>query len=243
MCLIVRGRIGDLLSLDLTSAQVLNSDGWGIHTARNLAYSFSSPEKDIVKFLSRKRMETVATIHFRFATHGTVNLMNAHPFTLGEKEFLMHNGVLHGEHFEHKTESDTMRLAEILRDAGPLARDYILSSLVETEWYSNRFCVLKGNTWTKFGDWHYDKASKTWHSNRTLLGGYKSFVPTKKGIISHSALDDDETCGDYEMKWDKGMEAWVPKTPAASVTRGHIYDIDEDELYLQQIDPFYSKSN
>ena len=232
MCLIVRGRIGDLLDLDLAAAQRQNSDGWGIHTSRNLAYSFSSKEKDIVKFLSKRKKETVATIHFRFATHGDVNILNAHPFELGDGSFLMHNGILHGTEFDHKTKSDTRMLAEILRDCGPLGRNYILESLTETDWYSNRFCLLHGSSWQKFGDWIYDKSTKTWHSNRALLGGYKSYIPSKKD--------------DCVKQWDHEKMAWVDiddNPAAASITRGCVYydDIDEENVILDETDPFYAK--
>jgi hypothetical protein len=213
MCLIVRGTVADLLCLDLERAQRSNSDGWGVHTSRGVYYSFGRKDDSIVNFLGNKRADMVATIHFRYATHGDVNIMNAHPFHLGEQEFLMHNGVLHGPDFQHKTKSDTMRLAEILMDAGPKSRAYILESLCETEWYSNRFCTLKGKNWQKFGDWEYDKETDTWHSNRSLLSGW-GHVPAAKSSTATTLL------------WDQDSRSWVPKTPAASITHGRMYNKD-----------------
>jgi hypothetical protein len=216
MCLIVRGQVADLLALDLEQAQRSNSDGWGVHTCRSVYYSFGRIDDSIVNFLETRRPETVATIHFRWATHGDVNIMNAHPFHLGEQTYLMHNGVLHGEHFQHKKKSDTMRLAEILTDAGPIARAYILDDLAETAYYSNKFCLLKGKTWQMFGDWHHDKATDTWHSNRSLLGWGVSHIPTAKS-------------GGQTFVWDPMSKKLVPRTPAASITHGRMYNQDFDD--------------
>jgi len=217
MCLILRGTVADLLSLDLVHAQRLNSDGWGVHTCRSVYYSFGRTDDSIVNFLETRRPETVATIHFRWATHGDVNIMNAHPFHLGEQTYLMHNGVLHGAHFQHKKKSDTMRLAEILTDAGPIARAYILDELTETDYYSNKFCILKGKTWQMFGDWHHDKSSDTWHSNRSLLGYAVSHIPAAKS-------------GTTTWVWDSVAKTLVPKPrAAASITHGRMYNQDFDD--------------
>lgn len=181
MCLIIRGRVKNLLQLDLERASRSNPDGWGLHCAKGVFYSFGLPSTDIRTFLSSKNKQNwVATIHFRYATHGDVCIDNAHPFRLSDDEWLMHNGCLAGDTFDHKTKSDTAILAEILKDCGLKAREFILEQLADDFGYGNRFCILSKSGWTKYGEWHYDRATKTWHSNRQLLGSPKSNIPKVK---------------------------------------------------------------
>jgi hypothetical protein len=170
MCLIVRGRVSDLLNLDLARAQSCNSDGWGIHTSRKVRYSFDIKDYAIEDTLCRISQNAVATIHFRFATHGTVDRDNCHPFDLGGGDWLMHNGVLSGDHFDHEVMSDTHMLARALRDCGRIGRDTLLRTISESDsYYGNRFCVLSGTEWQHYGTWHFDKKTQTFHSNKMLL--------------------------------------------------------------------------
>jgi hypothetical protein len=164
-----------------------NPDGWGLHSAHGVFYSFGLPNDDIRAFLSSKKKQNwMVTIHFRYATHGTISIDNAHPFRLNDTEWLMHNGCLSGDMFDHKTKSDTAILAEVLKDCGPKGRDFILEQLAEEIGYGNRFCILRKNGWTRYGNWHYDRKTLTWHSNRQLLGSPKSNVPKVK---THSDWD------------------------------------------------------
>jgi hypothetical protein len=120
----------------------------------------------------------------------------------------MHNGVLYGDHFQHDKKSDTAMLAEILKECGPKARACLLETLADSE-YGNRFCILRGEAWQKFGGWHFDKATNTWHSNRSIIGGdKKSYIPT--GFLRDEI--DDVPCvakygynynlGDYLTEWE-----------------------------------------
>jgi hypothetical protein len=170
MCLIVRGRVENLLVLDLEYAEISNRDGFGIHTPKSVVYSFDHKRKrgrGIRATLETLDRDTMATVHFRLATHGNVNRDNAHPFDIGSNTFLMHNGMLRGAEYDcpDRRRSDTAILAASLVGKSSKERFAKLSELA----ISNRFCVLRGSKWRKFGQWFFDDATCTWHSNRLIL--------------------------------------------------------------------------
>jgi predicted glutamine amidotransferase len=192
MCLIVRGRVSNLLKLDLDIAENRNPDGYGIHTSDNLFFSFDFPAFYASELLQNLPGDTVATIHFRLATHGKVTKQNAHPFAVGNGVFLMHNGVLRGDQYDcpKGKHSDTALLAKSLIPMEHQHRCKLLHSLA----YNNRFCLLNGNQWKKFGTWQYDASTKTWHSNGMLLNGGGSsrcYDPRKWSAKDYFSDDDD----------------------------------------------------
>jgi len=195
MCLIVRGTVRNLFDLDLGRAEKCNADGWGIHTADTIIYSFELSGLDIFDALDMLSLDTTATVHFRFATHGEVNRENAHPFDLGKNTFLMHNGVLRDAVFQcqHGIKSDTALLADYLRDMKQKARKAFLRLLAS----GNRFCLLQGNKWQRFGSWSHDEATDTWHSNEMLLP--KKF--TAWGKSASSAYN--------PLEWDFADDNWA----------------------------------
>jgi hypothetical protein len=167
MCLIVRGKVDSLYNLDLGDAARCNGDGFGIHFGESVLYSFDFPGFDIWDVLDRVPINATATIHFRFATHGTVNRENCHPFALGDGTFLMHNGILRDVLFQDKVgkKSDTAMLAELLQPLDRKGRSGVLSKYA----VGNRFCLLYGKRWRKFGHWYFDDKFGTWHSNTQIL--------------------------------------------------------------------------
>jgi hypothetical protein len=93
--------------------------------------------------------------------------------------------------------------------------------------------VLNGNSWKTYGDWHHDKSTNTWHSNRTLLGGIKSYIPTAKKVDNDYGMAG-------EMFWDHELQCWLPFDAPPAASRGRIYH-DEEDVLLDEKDPFYSK--
>lgn len=57
-------------------------------------------------------------IHFRWATHGTVDTANCHPFEVQKDLYLAHNGVIHDVPLTNPKRSDTWHFAQMLREAG-----------------------------------------------------------------------------------------------------------------------------
>jgi predicted glutamine amidotransferase len=199
MCLIVRGSVANLLRLDLRKAQDCNADGWGIHLADRVVYSFlfDDPEWDVRDALRTFPSDAIATVHFRFATHGNTTRDNAHPHLIRKNLFLMHNGMIRGSFFRcpEGIKSDTAILADLLRRL-PISRQFDLLSDYAMD---NRFCLLKGSTWKKFGNWHYDNVTDTWHSNRQLLPTWATKGKSKRSWCGtgNTMVWEDDIVSDY----------------------------------------------
>lgn len=205
MCLILRGRVENLLVLDLEYAEFSNRDGFGVHTPTGPLYSFDRKGKKgrgIRATLETLGRDTMATVHFRLATHGTVNKDNAHPFDIGSNTFLMHNGILRGIEYDcpEKLRSDTAILASSLAAKPHKDRCALLTTLA----VSNRFCLLRGSKWRKFGQWFFDDASCTWHSNRLILPA--SFGKRDSSCCDPRAWDFDNYFTDTDMDYFKGKK-------------------------------------
>ena len=114
MCLIIHRPKDRTIPQDwLDNAMIANPDGWGImasdgtklHVARGMTH------KGFPKALKRFKKQEVF-IHFRFATHGNIDVENCHPFTILNGQFaVMHNGVINIDTSECNDRSDTWHYA------------------------------------------------------------------------------------------------------------------------------------
>jgi hypothetical protein len=100
MCLLIFKPAGKSVPSNfIHSAHRHNSDGAGIayHTGKKVEVQKSPRWKgqDVIDALERVGNRP-AIIHFRMATHGSVNRDNAHPFTLPHGYAAAHNGVIPG---------------------------------------------------------------------------------------------------------------------------------------------------
>lgn len=73
---------------------------------------FVKPEKGKEKIYDIIKDKEEYAIHFRFATHGAVNLDNCHPFLVTKDLCLMHNGVMSEFGDIDTNKSDTRNFAE-----------------------------------------------------------------------------------------------------------------------------------
>lgn len=73
---------------------------------------FVKPEKGKEKIYDIIKDKEEFAIHFRFATHGAVNLDNCHPFLVTKDLALMHNGVMSEFGDIDTSKSDTRNFAE-----------------------------------------------------------------------------------------------------------------------------------
>ena len=73
---------------------------------------FVNPEKGKEKIYDIIKDKEEYAIHFRFATHGGVNLENCHPFIVTKDLALMHNGVMSEFGDIDASKSDTRNFAE-----------------------------------------------------------------------------------------------------------------------------------
>lgn len=116
MCVIMYGKVRNILKLDLESVWKANKDGAGV------VFPASKPEvikglmtfDDLIAAISMFPVKRRICVHFRFGTHGADNAENTHPFQIGENSYLMHNGVIPGLAERGKGKSDTAIFSEIL---------------------------------------------------------------------------------------------------------------------------------
>lgn len=149
MCLIAYVPDGRELDADVyTSAFKDNSDGIGIMSRLG-----------VVRFLGAKMLKKARryvrvqlapqgieyAIHFRFATHGDVNIANTHPFALPDnKSYLMHNGVISWCGYDD-VRSDTGVFADLLDDYPGQVNEKYLKELGTIIGYGNKFCIMNAD--------------------------------------------------------------------------------------------------
>jgi glutamine amidotransferase len=154
-----------------------------------------------------------ALFHSRWATHGTVDLQNVHPFVVGGSELTVvaHNGVLPAEaHPEQGDDrSDTRKFAdEILptryrrldrrRSQDALSRwcgrsNKLVILTVDSRYQRNSYLVNEG-----LGRWDADTG--IWHSNEDYLGVAIPIASTPRGrsrceLCWWGEVDDQGYCG------------------------------------------------
>jgi len=148
MCLILRGTAANILRLDIEYAEMYNPDGWGISdTLNRRTFSFNT-DRTLRETLDQASQQEVFTVHFRMATHGVIDIGNAHPFDIGNDLLLFHNGVARNFTQGPRRCSDTANLANFLRNKPWRVIHKTLSS--ET---TSRFMVTRGESVRKFGKW------------------------------------------------------------------------------------------
>ncbi|MEM0333019.1 MAG: class II glutamine amidotransferase [Candidatus Aenigmatarchaeota archaeon] len=103
MCVIIKGKIGDLENLDYRdylSAWKHNPHGSGIivyddkkvlKIQRAMKFKDFNNQLNTIKKEYPKDISIV--IHMRLATHGSIKEENTHPFSFDEKFYIIHNGV------------------------------------------------------------------------------------------------------------------------------------------------------
>lgn len=118
--------------------------------------------------------ESPFVIHFRIATHGTVDTFNCHPFKINKNTVMMHNGIIPGLPIDGKRSDTQMFNDLILKD---LPKDfykfYSYELLIEKFIGASKLVVMdiEGNFTIyneKAGHWKDD----VWYSNTS----YKSYV-------------------------------------------------------------------
>lgn len=165
MCAIIELPIGSTFNAKkLTNASFINSDGFGLMYI-NPETSKLEVVKEYIKdntLATKKLLELVeehknnyAVLHLRYATHGTVDADNCHPFPILTKEkdgrdiYMMHNGVISiTSSAEHdKGKSDTALFAEyivrpVLKAAPELLHTHAFHQLVSDYTSGSRLIFL-----------------------------------------------------------------------------------------------------
>ena len=167
MCLILTGLVKNLLKCDLERAERMNPHGFGVYCKGEVITSFDNPlmtSREVIASMTGN-----VSVHYRYTTHGLSIRENAHPFSLGNGLWLMHNGILDGDQFDcpHNYQSDTAILAEKLQGYRIDQCKFVLELLSQTSW--SKFLLLsdKGIK-LPIGNWAKTDGA-VWHSNAGIL--------------------------------------------------------------------------
>lgn len=116
MCLLIASQIGDLPTHTLLrDANFDNPDGWGTCRVENGKIAVEKGWNTPSLIAAAQRCKGFPyMIHMRFATHGTVNRRNTHPFKISAGLFMAHNGMLNIDTKSKPELSDTAHYAELI---------------------------------------------------------------------------------------------------------------------------------
>src|SRR5215467_2080791 len=115
MCLIVASESGVIPNeTTLTYAYSVNPHAWGLmfHDGNGIQVSKGYRTVAMLKAVERANGYPYV-LHFRYATHGTKGLDNAHPFKVRTGLYVAHNGVIPVK-ITDKAKSDTYHFAREL---------------------------------------------------------------------------------------------------------------------------------
>lgn len=158
MCLLITGKSNVVRTTLLHTAGLIedifanNADGLGVMygTSKGLKVCKTLPNSaaEVAVFLTKLPVDDrEVAIHFRWRTHGDINLEQCHPYPVNATTALMHNGVLDQGNAADKTKSDTWHFIEdymktihidTLHDEGftRLLGDFV---------GNNRFAIMSGD--------------------------------------------------------------------------------------------------
>ncbi len=220
MCLIIarEKNSAPVPSAYISAATENNPDGFGIvgkdelgqmHLSKDLL--MSSCEKTIREYESAN-MDFIA--HFRFKTHGAIDVENTHPFKMLGQNYLAHNGVV-GIATPNADKSDTWHLVEAIKQARVKMSAKNLESFFRSNEKiigSSKFAMLGSNiNLTVFGHELGIVEDKIWYSNEYSLIAPKRYeyrdawdsIRDSEGEKSYAALKKAHQkgyCSD-EMRW------------------------------------------
>lgn len=247
MCLIIYRPAGRELDEEkLLAAGRQNGDGLGvmwcrdgvIHTRRSMDVT------KVFKFLAEAGDDVNLAIHFRWATHGTKDLSNCHPFRVTDNLYLMHNGVL-----------PLYDKANQLSDTGVYARRVLRPILEATPdlWQSQQFQLLvdmSAGTSNKLlflendggnGSFRiFNESLGTWHEGSWYSSGvpgkYKTYGSAYTGgyggrYSNGYANDDEEWTG-----WQKTRSGHYVKKKEADTTSSEALAATSSQLALPAAD-------
>ncbi len=174
----------------IASAYMQNSDGFGLMWAIDGKLKTYKGRMNLQKINSLfdqiAEVKVPYVAHFRYATHGTKNDLNCHPFRLGTQDFggmaMMHNGTLSGSKWRNASRSDTSLLAEEITEYMDLKLLYPedvsfntdkIQSLYNEDLGSDKLVFMNGDgdisyVNEKYGHWK----DGLWYSNLYSIGHF-----------------------------------------------------------------------
>lgn len=234
MCLIIYRPAGVKLKDDiLLAAGRINDDGLGvmwckdgkIHTRRSMDVT------QVFKFLHEAGDDQTLAIHFRFATHGTKDLSNCHPFRVTDDLYMMHNGVLPLSDKQQKLSDTAVYARRILRpvvEANPgVATQPEFRALVDlSAGSSNKLLFLRNDGASGEYFWANESLGTwfegAWYSSGVPGRGYTTYPRTtysgrySNGYSGGSEYYDEEGWENYKS----GKETTATSSRFTPVNRG-----------------------
>ena len=168
MCVIIIKTAGHKLpsKRELKAAYLRNHDGCGF--VSKTAHYKSLDFEDFYSHLKKVPQDENCIIHFRWATHGSVNIGNCHPFYDKSTEtWFMHNGVLPILPLKGKTDSETAfkrYLVPTIKKYGLYSKE--LKDVVSRFIGSSRFALM-------------------WHGNIRTFGRYYEYGDCFYSNLNH----------------------------------------------------------
>jgi hypothetical protein len=154
MCLIIDRQQGAELNEDVLRRAIrTNSDGWGIMLAHNgeIHTKRGMVAERFFRALPRYGASPL-TIHFRWATHGTKDVQNTHPYVIcGGRYAVMHNGVLNHAPEHDKNKSDTWNFAHyvlapiLTANEDSFGKPELLHTLEALAGFGNKLVILRSD--------------------------------------------------------------------------------------------------
>jgi predicted glutamine amidotransferase len=233
MCLLVFAHKGATPSLDsLETASIANPDGfgWAINIGDRIVRGRGMNFDKVVTAYHQQLELTPgeSMFHLRWATHGTVNKKNCHPFYVGhdDRTVLGHNGIIPIEQPKGDKRSDTRFYAEVvlpkLGGAGVLD-DPEAFQFVEKQIGASKLVILTNDPRAKQSFYianeqmgHWDSGG-VWWSNDSYKPRTYTYKPTTNyswswesspSIRSHNSRD-------LYDEWDDNI--WVATCPLCDV--------------------------
>lgn len=162
---------------------------------------------------SRFNPESPFLIHFRIATHGTVDKFNCHPFYINNKTVFIHNGIISGVSKDAKRSDTQMFNAEFLQhiDDTMLLKDGPIKKLIEKFLVGSKIVImnLDGDVAIyneSSGNW----SDGVWYSNYSWKPTQRTYYHQKGNSItvdsnkyrkslSNTSFHKCEECGTYNQ--------------------------------------------
>jgi predicted glutamine amidotransferase len=198
-----------------------NSDGWGLMQSDGSDLIVNKGMKfDDLKPLLEKINGNPYVLHYRWATHGTKNIDNCHPFRITKKLYMAHNGVIAIEQ-KNKLMSDTWHYAQTLRQIGidhdNVTDEEIISMMAKSVGGGNKLAFLdaqgkvtlvneQAGTW-KEGVWY----SNT-HSFYSIAASNNRYARYYNRYYHHRSASWDWDQYDNSKSDNCGWDSWeTPK--------------------------------
>jgi len=224
MCVIVHQPTGT--HIDKETARKLwktNPDGGGfafVDDNKNLVVEKSMEFKDFWRRFETARSTNPGRdflLHMRIATHGSVNINNAHPFQVDEHTVMAHNGILHNVAHEMDKTDD--------RTDSQYFVDEVLPALPET-WLDNKYLRSMVEEWMGWSKLMFVTTNPKLEKSVYLLGEWKEHeglnLSNKSGL--EPAFKTTKIGGGWtptakgtsipatSMKWSESSEDWTAWT-------------------------------